>query len=55
MFNPGGNDNQLRAARGAYRVSVFHLAFTAGPIAAGEHRSGCISYGQWRHFTLVAD
>ena len=55
MFNPGGNDNQLRAARGSYRISVFHLTFNAGPIAAGERRSGCISYGHWRHFTLVTE
>lgn len=54
-FNPGGRDNQLRPARGHYRLEIFHVAFTAGPIGVGEVRAGCINYGQWRHFTLVSD
>ena len=52
-FKPGGMPNQLRAARGYYRISVFHLTFDAGPISVGERRAGCVSYSQWRHFTLV--
>ena len=50
---PGLADNVLKEARGYFRVSVDHREFDEGPIASGESREGCVSFGQWRRFTVV--
>lgn len=45
--------NQLKEARGYYTLSVYHRAFFEGPLRPGEAREGCVSFGQWRQFTVV--
>jgi hypothetical protein len=50
---PGLSDNQLKPARGYYRLSVHHKTFVDGVIKDGEVREGCVSYGQWRQFSVV--
>ena len=45
--------NQLKEARGYYTLSVYHRAFFEGPLRPGEAREGCVTFGQWRQFTVV--
>ena len=45
--------NRLKPARGYYTISVLHRQFDEGPIAPGEARVGCASFGQMRRFSVV--
>lgn len=38
---------------GHYEVDVHHKAYYAGALSSGEVRPTCLSYGQWRHFTIA--
>ena len=50
--NPTGEGNELRPTRGAYTLSLAHESFEEGLLAPLEERLGCVSFGQWRHYTL---
>ena len=43
-----------RMVRG-YVIDVEALHFTGGAVAHGEARPGCVSYGQWRRYTVGTD
>jgi hypothetical protein len=43
-----------RMVRG-YVIDVTALHFTGGAVAHGEVRPGCVSYGQWRRYTVSTD
>jgi hypothetical protein len=43
----------VREARGYYRILVRHFDFEEGALQEGVARRGCVSYGQWRRFSLV--
>ena len=43
----------MREARGYYRILVRHFDFEEGALQEGVARRGCVSYGQWRRFSLV--
>ena len=45
--------NELREDRGAYRLRVRKQQFEEGAMLPSEVRPGCVSYGQWRYFTIT--
>ena len=51
--NPGRDSNSVKHARGYYVLRVAHRTFQDGPLLPGESREGCISYNQWRTFSVV--
>ena len=32
---------------------MHHVAYFAGALTSGEMRPSCLSYGQWRYFTIA--
>ena len=40
-----------RVVRG-YVMTVSHLSFTSGLVPGDDELMGCVSYGQWRHYTV---
>lgn len=47
-FNP----RTVQPGYGAYTLRVQHVAYFAGGMSAGETRTGCLSYGQWRIYHI---
>ncbi len=52
--NPNGINNELKPNRPLYELSVSHQPFADGALAPFEVRPGCLSYGQWRRYTVRA-
>ena len=44
-------DAALRVVRG-YVMDITHLAFTSGAVPGDNELLGCVSYGQWRYYTV---
>ena len=38
---------------GNYELDVHHKTYYAGELTSGEYRPTCLSYGQWRYFTIT--
>ena len=43
---------KLQMAYGFYRLIVDHEGYHDGPMSSGVPRAACVSYGQWRRFTI---
>ena len=50
--NPSGGGNELKPNRPRYVLRVEHQQFSDEPLASREERPACISYGQWRRYTV---
>ena len=52
--NPNSELNELKESRGRYRLEVRHKQFSQGALSAHEVRRGCLSFGQWRRYTIYS-
>ena len=52
--NPNSELNELKESRGRYRLEVRHKHFSQGALSAHEVRRGCLSFGQWRRYTIYS-
>ncbi len=52
--NPRQASNQMQPTVARYTMHVHHKRYADEPLAAREVRPGCISYGQWRRYTVEA-
>ena len=50
--NPSGVNNELKPNVGRYLLTLRHRQYDEGALAAHEERPGCLSYGQWRYYTV---
>ena len=52
--NPNSVTNELKPNVGRYTLTLTHKQFEEGLLARHEVRPGCVSYGQWRRFTVAS-